>query len=303
LGWSIEGSVIESGTWSGMLFNQQSAIGNQQLTMDWTLLLERAPRCGAENMALDQALLDQACTGGAGFLRLYRWAPFCLSFGRHEPATRRYDRDAIARLGLDTVRRPTGGRAVWHGRELTYAVAAPIAWFGSLAETYRSIHDTLAQAMRSLGVPATLAPATRTVALGSGACFASAAGGEVLAQGRKLIGSAQLRHHTVFLQHGSILLEDGQETVASVTRRSSDEGREARGEGPEGPGELPARGVEITLHEAAGYTVGSDQAATAVANAAQRWGGAWRTANDSDASALITRHVEQFRDPAWTWRR
>ena len=94
------------------------------------LAIDPVGRSGAENMALDQWLLEQADQSGAAFLRLYRWDPPCLSLGRNEPAARRYDRAAIERLGLDVVRRPTGGRAVWHEGEVTYAVAAPIAAFG-----------------------------------------------------------------------------------------------------------------------------------------------------------------------------
>jgi lipoate-protein ligase A len=78
-------------------------------------------------MAVDQALLERAGRLGERRLRLYRWHPHCLSFGRHEQALRRYDRDRIVASGLDVVRRPTGGRAVWHAGELTYAVAMPAA--------------------------------------------------------------------------------------------------------------------------------------------------------------------------------
>jgi hypothetical protein len=78
--------------------------------MRWTLLVDPAGRPGWHNMAVDQALLDLAAGEGRAFLRIYRWEPFCLSFGRNEPALRRYDRAAIEQQGLDTVRRPTGGR-------------------------------------------------------------------------------------------------------------------------------------------------------------------------------------------------
>ncbi len=125
--------------------------------MRWTLLVDPSGRPGWHNMAVDQALLDLAAGEGRAFLRIYRWEPFCLSFGRNEPALKRYDRAAIERLGLDTVRRPTGGRAVWHADEVTYAVAAPIHTFGTLAETYQRIHETLAEALQSLGFPAELA--------------------------------------------------------------------------------------------------------------------------------------------------
>ena len=98
-------------------------------------------RPGWANMAIDQTLLERAAAGER-WLRLYGWNPFCLSFGRNEPATRRYDADRIERLGLDVVRRPTGGRAVWHGRELTYTVACPVE-LATLRESYLEIHRML----------------------------------------------------------------------------------------------------------------------------------------------------------------
>jgi lipoate-protein ligase A len=188
----------------------------------WQLSIDPHGAPGAINMSLDQALLDDAARSGRACLRLYRWSPPCLSFGRNEPAARRYDRAAIERLGLDVVRRPTGGRAVWHDREVTYAVAAPVAWFGSLRDSYRAIHGRLATALRHLGVPADLAPDTENrTALEGGACFAQAIGGEIMVHGRKLVGSAQVRQGAAFLQHGSILLEGSQDVVAAVSRQQS----------------------------------------------------------------------------------
>src|SRR5712691_3829642 len=179
--------------------------------------LDPAGRSGAENMAIDAALLDRANGTGLSFLRLYRFDPPCLSLGRNEPAAR-YDYTEIARRGLDVVRRPTGGRAVWHEHEVTYAVAAPVAQFGTLAESYCDIHARLARALGTLGLDARLAPAGPSAPLGAGACFAASAGGEVLVGGRKVVGSAQVRRGTAFLQHGSILLDGSQDVVAEVSR-------------------------------------------------------------------------------------
>jgi lipoate-protein ligase A len=159
----------------------------------WNFWLDEFPRPGWANMAVDMALLDRAEQYGESWLRLYTWSPHCLSFGRHEPARRRYDLARISALGLDTVRRPTGGRAVWHARELTYAVAAPGARFGTLAQAYADIHRVLGEALSELGAEVTLAPSAPTPGLGSGACFARPVGGEVLVRGRKVIGSAQMR--------------------------------------------------------------------------------------------------------------
>lgn len=256
--------------------------------MRWTLLVDPAGRPGWQNMAVDQALLDLAAGEGRSFLRLYRWTPSCLSFGRHEPALRRYDRDAIARLGLDTVRRPTGGRAVWHADEVTYAVAAPVEVLGSLQEAYRRIHETLAEALRSLGAPAALAAApTRGGGVDAGACFASPAGGEVLLGGRKAVGSAQLRERGALLQHGSILLGGSQEVVTAVTRGSAP---------PDG---------SIGLTAAVGSPVSFEEVAMAVARAAGRWDGTWEQ-EDPEWPALaegVARHGERFQSPEWTWRR
>src|SRR5947208_2060187 len=78
-------------------------------TTRWELLVDPGGRPGAENMAIDAGLLARADRTGSAFLRLYRFQPPCLSLGRNEPAAARYDRAAIARRGLDVVRRPSGG--------------------------------------------------------------------------------------------------------------------------------------------------------------------------------------------------
>src|SRR5512147_348802 len=128
--------------------------------LSFSLWIDATPRPGWLNMAIDRALLERA-QAGEQWLRLYAWSPACLSFGRHEPAARRYDRERIAALGLDVVRRPTGGRAVWHAGELTYALAAPAAAMGALREAYAEIHRVIRNAVRALGAAAELAGARR----------------------------------------------------------------------------------------------------------------------------------------------
>lgn len=154
-------------------------------------------------MATDVALLEKVVCQGGAYLRCYRWDPPTLSLGRNQPNTF-YD--------VPIVRRPTGGQAVWHEHELTYAVVAPVALFGSLRKAYCEIHSRLAKALRSLGVEAVLAPAHPPIRPSARptSCFASAVGGEILVQGRKLVGSAQVRRGAAFLQHGSILLDGTQ---------------------------------------------------------------------------------------------
>ncbi|HSE26684.1 MAG TPA: hypothetical protein VLA95_00535 [Gemmatimonadales bacterium] len=241
-------------------------------------------------MAADRALLDLAVREGVTVLRLYRWDPFCLSFGAHEPAARRYDRDRIVALGVDTVRRPTGGRAVWHARELTYAVVGPAAVFGPLREAYVTLHRILAEALRRLGAAPDLAPEPeRAAPLDAGPCFARPAGGEVLVAGRKVVGSAQVRLGDAFLQHGSVLLEDDQSLVGTLAR------------------EPAAAGGEAPLAQALGRPVAWRDVAAAAADAFAEWAGGtavpWSEATHAAFLEAAAAHEPHFRSPEWTWRR
>jgi lipoyl(octanoyl) transferase len=210
----------------------------------WNLIVDAVGRSGEYNMAMDKALLEEVVRGGGACLRLYRWDPPTLSLGRNQPNTF-YD--------LPTVRRPTGGQAVWHEHELTYAVVAPIALFGSLRKAYCEIHTRLARALHALGVGAVLAPAHPPIRPSAHptSCFASSVGGEILVQGRKLVGSAQVRRGDAFLQHGSILLDGSQEIVNVISRQPS------------------AVSEETTLASVLGRAVSFDEMAQAVINT---WG-------------------------------
>jgi lipoate-protein ligase A len=146
-------------------------------------------------------------------LRLYGWNPPCLTLGRHQ-STAAADLDYCSKEGIDVVRRPTGGRALLHHLELTYAVIAPLGVVPlprALQEAYSRICGALVRAMRILGIDAVLTggevnlqlPGPRTAI----PCFEAPAGGEVVVAGRKLIGSAMRAHSGTILQHGAILLD------------------------------------------------------------------------------------------------
>ena len=257
-------------------------------TMRWIILVDQAAD-GPWNMAVDQALLQHAERAGAATLRLYSWDPATLSFGRNELAQRRYDRAAIDRQALPTVRRPTGGRAVWHDDELTYAVAAPSEGFGTLRQAYREIHALLAEALMSLGAAVGLAADRPAVGVGAGACFASAAGGEVVALGGgKVVGSAQVRGEGAFLQHGSIILGGAQERVAAVTLGAAD------------PPNVVALRTLLPPERATREAVAKAVAQTA----ARRWNvSAEPGALPDDVRRAAEALLPRYRDPAWTWRR
>jgi lipoate-protein ligase A len=102
---------------------------------------------------------------------------------------------------------------VLHDHELTYCVAVPVRWLGSPRETYQAINQGLLAGLANLGLSAggvATGDGSRPAFRKAGACFAASAPGEVLALGRKLIGSAQRCERRTILQHGSILIDDDQ---------------------------------------------------------------------------------------------
>jgi lipoate-protein ligase A len=170
----------------------------------WRLLLD-GPGAGPWNMAVDEALLRSAQRGAAPTLRFYSWdgAWLSLGFAQKLDAPRRA---ACRAAGVGIVRRATGGRAVLHGADLTYAVAAPVAALPpGLDATYARIGSALRQALAQLGVPAEPAAAgPESPGAGGFDCFQSPAAHEICARGRKLAGSAQRRAAGGVLQHGSL---------------------------------------------------------------------------------------------------
>ena len=238
-------------------------------------------------MSVDHAMFDLAEETGALCWRIYRWEPWCLSFGRHEPAARRYDRSRIETDRIDCVRRPTGGRAVWHARELTYAVAGPVSRFGSLRDAYQRIHRLLAGAVGRLGAVPTLAASRATPGLGSGPCFDAAVGGELVIRDHKVLGSAQRRGVHALLQHGSLLLEDDQSLVRSLHRAGS------TGPAPEAPlAALLGRPVEF---EEAAAAVQKEIAGSGVV--------VLGNGGPNEVLRGAERHYDTYRSDRWTWER
>lgn len=180
-------------------------------------LLHSLPLGGAENMAVDEALMSRARDTGEWTLRVYSWARPTISFGRNEAALRHYDPERIRARHLDVVRRPTGGRAILHDREITYSVTAPVADAGDLRASYERINRLLVAALAKLGVQARIADReTRGATPGPAPCFNEPWAGELTVGGRKLAGSAQWRSNGALLQHGSILVDDDQSTLTQL---------------------------------------------------------------------------------------
>jgi lipoate-protein ligase A len=170
-------------------------------------ILLDVPRSGQWNMALDEVLLDRAATERRAHLRIYSWSEPTLSLGFFQAIDRREAHGPSIHCPL--VRRPSGGGAILHDREITYALAVPGAWHPSQRrELYSRVHQSLAELLVGLGAAATVYAGA---ALGETAsepflCFQRRTAGDVVIGGCKVIGSAQRRGKGSLLQHGSILL-------------------------------------------------------------------------------------------------
>jgi len=160
-------------------------------------------------MALDEALLEAVGQGRSDpILRLYGWAPPCLSLGYAQPIED-VDRVRLQQRGWQLVRRPTGGRAILHTDELTYAVIAPVTEprvAGSVLESYRRLSQALLLALRKLGLRPNADQEYPQNGTGGPVCFETPSNYEITVAGKKLIGSAQARRRTGVLQHGSLPL-------------------------------------------------------------------------------------------------
>ncbi len=168
------------------------------------------PMRGACNMALDETLLRRnAGELSTPTLRFYSWNPHCLSLGRLQKTLPPGALVPQNERDFDVVRRPTGGRAVWHALELTYSIAAPVCFLPADAQSVQGAYEWLSRGfllgLESLGVQSELAPSTKP-SEGGPNCFAQSAACDFQVGGKKLIGAAQCRLNGAFLQHGSLLL-------------------------------------------------------------------------------------------------
>jgi lipoyl(octanoyl) transferase len=261
----------------------------------WQILVT-PPAPGPFNMALDEALMDHAASTGCWIFRVYGWSVPTVSFGRHQAAARTYDQERIRAAGCDAVRRPTGGRAILHHREVTYSVAAPLTAAGDLNESYAGINRLLVEGLRTLGVAAEVAaPTSRAAAPSAHPCFDHPSAGELIVAGRKLVGSAQWRSHHALLQHGSILIDNDQTALASLLSRDREQASDS-----------PASGLSAvaTLSDLLGSAPSFETVAGALTSAVRnRDPGAVPLTLTPALIGAANDLERRYSDDAWTWRR
>jgi len=176
---------------------------------EWRLIREEA-RPGPLQMALDEVAAETAAAGGPRTVRVYRWAPSCLSMGYgQDPET--VDWEHCEATGVDVTRRQTGGGGIYHDNEgdIAYSIAAPADELpGELIESYHELCPPILDAFARLGVDADFVDEERP-SIYEPACYLRGLhpAHDVVSDGgagRKLAGNAQYRRKDAVIQHGSV---------------------------------------------------------------------------------------------------
>lgn len=243
---------------------------------------------GARNMAVDEALMSRAAQTGDAVFRVYGWSRPTLSLGRNQRARGLYDLATATALGVDFVRRPTGGRALLHHREVTYSVTLPVADVTDARVAYDFVNEVLLGALSRLGVAAARATTTASLPPGPRPCFDVPAEREIVVDGRKLVGSAQWRNGGALLQHGSILVGDDQPLIARLMQAAE-----------------MAPPAAATLAHALGYEPQREDVAALIRESlVQRTESCVDTLpDDPTLETDIARYATTYADESWTWRR
>jgi lipoate-protein ligase A len=267
----------------------------------WRLLITGVAD-GPMNMAVDQAIMEAVAEERVPpTLRFYAWEPACLSLGYMQPLAD-VDRARLAARGWDVVRRMTGGRAILHTDELTYSVAVragdPVV-AGDIVESYRRLSQALRHGLNLLGASVEADRRVNGTKLSKGpVCFEVPSHYEITVNGKKLIGSAQVRKFDAVLQHGSLPLGGDITRICDALRFESDDQREAA------RGRVQSRAA--TLHDALGETITWGKAVAIMADSFQETfdltllsGQALTPQEEARATELC---VEQYATESWNAR-
>ena len=250
--------------------------------------LQTSASDGAFNMALDEALMRRAGRTGEAVFRIYGWSAPTLSLGRNQRARGFYDCERARGLGIAFVRRPTGGRALLHHREITYSATLPARDARAAGEAYDFINEVLLEGLRRVGVSARRASGAPAIPPGARPCFDLPSAHEIAIEDRKLVGSAQWRRDGALLQHGSILVHDDQSLIPRLMTAGGTSAPRA-----------------ATLAEALGRTPSFDEVAQpllgALASLAAQHVAPLAPDDFLDADRRDLQH--SYGDDEWTWRR
>ncbi|MBX5449383.1 lipoate--protein ligase family protein [Thermogemmatispora sp.] len=182
--------------------------------------LDTGVRDAALNMAIDEAILIHHLHGEVPpTLRVFRWSQPSISLGRFQNVEREILSEVCRERGVALVRRPTGGRAVYHRDEFTYSIVISRRYGvpSGVVAAYAYLARGLLEALALLGVQAEISDG-RVHKHPSAACFASSTQADLTSGGYKLVGSAQVWREDALLQQGSLPLDDRAEEFYALLR-------------------------------------------------------------------------------------
>lgn len=253
-------------------------------------------------MATDCAIFEAVCADRQPpTLRLYGWEPMCLSLG-YGQRSHDVDTDRLRARGWQLVRRPTGGKAILHGDELTYSLCLPRVHplaAGDVVESYRRIGAALAIGLEGLGV--TIVSELKEPGVNAAAgpvCFEIASHYEITVGGRKLVGSAQMRRKGGLLQHGAIPICGDVGRICDVLSFEREEAREAQ--------RRSVRERAATLASTLSYLPSWDDVADAILKGVERTFGVdilCKGLSTVELDRIETLMAERFANPDWTAKR
>jgi lipoyl(octanoyl) transferase len=268
----------------------------------WRLLIT-PPARGAWNMAVDESILEHTQAGrgeSLPTLRLYAWAPACLSLGHAQPCAD-VDSARLKERGWEVVRRATGGRAILHTDELTYSVtgsAEESLLTGGVLESYNRIAQALLLAVKNLELPVEMKEGKENDhATPNPVCFEVPSTYEITVDGKKLIGSAQARKKEGVLQHGSLPLTGDLTRICQALVFENETARE------EASKRLLARAT--TVESALGRAVSWETAAQAFIHAFEaQLGLCFEKGELSESESRRAEELvrEKYDHPSWTER-
>jgi lipoate-protein ligase A len=268
---------------------------------NWRLITHEAMP-GARNMAIDESILEAVSTGEAApTLRLYAWSPASLSLGFAQPFT---DVDGVrtTERGWSIVRRPTGGRAILHTDELTYAVIAPADHpdlAGGVIASYQRLSQALMLGLKYMGLEVNVAPEVQLSEKerNNPVCFEVPSSYEIEVAGRKLLGSAQVRRVKGVLQHGTLPLSGDITRVCDALRFKDEDARQRAKE------RIRARAASVS--ELMGRQISWEQAAQALQEGfkhALGWELAASELSETEFKRANELEASRYADSSWTER-
>lgn len=258
---------------------------------EWDLIIDDTLFDGSWNMAVDEYLYQSLTEEAHTIVRFYAWKNPTVSLGYSQKVLEVADVEFCKKHGIDIVRRMTGGKLVLHHKEVTYSLASSDTevFTTTLGDSYRIISEALMKGLDKMGLTTSLAsPAPQKYVRGNLPCFSYPSRNEVEVDGKKIIGSAQKRVGTKFIQHGSIPLEENDDLLTSISFL-------------EGAGEEVRM---ISLTEALGRTMDFNQAVDLFVQGLGEYFGVRlmrRTLGEDENEAVRQIQKDKYGNPNWTF--